>query len=132
MAKLTLIIDQLPLAIVKLDSILPSLFTDKLKQAKFFSFIKTKDELSLVIDQSLTNDITSNKIETDFIRIYVSGCLDLGLTGIMLSIIEPLAKVGISVFTISSYNTDHILIKINKIGQAIAALCQHHDISFNS
>lgn len=132
MAKLTLIIDQSLLAVVKLTDMPPNLLSDKLTKAKFFTFTKTRDELSLVIDQNLLDNIvTTDKIEKDFIRIYVSGPLDFSLTGIMLSIIQPLAKVNISVFTISSYNTDHILIKVDKIGQAIAVLCQYHDIRFN-
>lgn len=131
MAKLTLIIDQLPLAIVKLSNLPSDLFINKLKQAKFFTFTKTKDEVSLVIDQSLIGDLTTDKIEKNFVRIYVVGPLDFALTGIVLSIVEPLAKVNINVFTISSYDTDHVLIKVDKIGQAIAVLCQHHNIRFD-
>jgi uncharacterized protein len=129
MSRLTLVIDQSLLAIVRLDikTIHWPWISDILIKAKFCTISKTDDELSLVVDQNLVSDIT-DKIEKDFISIKVQGPLAFELTGIMLSIIEPLAKANISVFTISTYDTDYVLIKADKMLKAIEVLSLHHNI----
>lgn len=39
------------------------------------------------------------------------GVLDFGLVGILSSLTKPMADAGISVFAISTFNTDYILVK---------------------
>ena len=41
----------------------------------------------------------------------VEGVLDFGLVGILNSLTKPLADAGVSVFAISTYNTDYLLVK---------------------
>ena len=52
----------------------------------------------------------------------VAGPLDFGLTGILLSIAQPLAEAGVSVFALSTYDTDYVLVKGDTLAIAIAAL----------
>ncbi|WP_082147004.1 ACT domain-containing protein [Rubeoparvulum massiliense] len=50
------------------------------------------------------------------------GPLDFALIGILASISTILAQRGISIFAISTYDTDYILVKEKDIERAIEAL----------
>jgi hypothetical protein len=44
------------------------------------------------------------------------------MTGVLLAIAEPLADAGVGIFALSTYNTDHVLIKRDELEAAAAAL----------
>jgi hypothetical protein len=50
--------------------------------------------------------------------------LDFALTGILASFATPLAAAGISIFAISTYDTDYILIAQSDIDHAVQVLSQ--------
>jgi hypothetical protein len=52
----------------------------------------------------------------------VSGVLDFSLVGILSSLLSLLAAAHVSVFTMSTFNTDYILVKESDLDTAIAAL----------
>jgi len=52
----------------------------------------------------------------------VRGPLDFALTGIMASLALPLAAAAISVFAVSTYDTDYILVRAADVEGAVAAL----------
>lgn len=57
----------------------------------------------------------------------VQGPLDLSLTGVLAVLLEPMAVAGISVFTISTYDTDWVLVPVERAGDAAEewAKCGH-------
>ena len=57
----------------------------------------------------------------------VAGPLDFSLTGILLTIAQPLADAGVSIFAVSTYDTDYVLVKESALPVAVAALtgCGH-------
>ena len=76
-----------------------------------YSFVgKTDEERSLVC---ITNDVPSNVIQRDdgWKGFRVQGVLDFSLVGILSEISDILSDNGNSIFAISTYNTDYILIK---------------------
>ncbi len=86
----------------------------------FYSISKTEDELSIVCSSSILLD--SEKSETGWSCIKVVGSLDFSLTGILAEISAVLAKEGISIFAISTFDTDYILVKSEKLPLAREAL----------
>jgi uncharacterized protein len=88
----------------------------------FFSITRTSDELSLVMAQSVVPIDFIREIERDWRILKVEGPLDFSLVGILASLTEPLANAKISIFAISTYDTDYILVKNNNLGVAIAVL----------
>ncbi|MEI8301264.1 MAG: ACT domain-containing protein [Chlamydiota bacterium] len=88
--------------------------------SKFFSITRTEDELSVVCSSDCVPD--EIKCEKDWIAYKVVGPLDFGLTGILASIAKPLAEANISIFAISTYDTDYILIKKAHQADSIEAL----------
>lgn len=93
-----------------------------------FCFIgKTADELSLVCyTSSVPNNATER--EDGWRGFYIEGVIDFALTGILSGIITPLAKEGIGIFAVSTYNTDYIFVKEKVFETALGLL---RDIGFN-
>ena len=79
----------------------------------FMSITRTDDELSILCDSKIPVD--SVKSEDGWACIKVLGPLDFGLTGILARVSGVLAKAEISIFAISTYDTDYILVKNNTL-----------------
>lgn len=60
--------------------------------------------------------------EGPFTALAVAGPLDFALTGVLSELLTPLAEAGMSVFTISTFDTDWILVPADRTGAAIEAL----------
>ena len=52
----------------------------------------------------------------------VDGCFDLDQVGVISALSLPLAEAGISIFVISSYDTDYLLIRERKVEEAVSIL----------
>ncbi|ALO34466.1 amino acid-binding protein [Colwellia sp. MT41] len=88
--------------------------------ASIFFIAKTFDEISIVLPQNITID--SDEVELNWQALEVVGPLALTMTGILSKISTVLANEKISIFAISTFDTDYILVKEEFINQAIAAL----------
>ncbi len=86
-----------------------------------FFLCKTRDELSLVCP---TDDIPPNALKADhgWRMFRVEGQLDFSLVGILSNLARVLAERNISIFAVSTYDTDYILIKAAKLDEAREAL----------
>ncbi|MCC6362920.1 MAG: ACT domain-containing protein [Bryobacterales bacterium] len=84
------------------------------------SVTRTADELSVVCLQSaVPPSVTRNP---GWRALRIAGPLDLSMIGVLLSIAQPLADAGISIFAISTFDTDYVLVKEASLPQAVAAL----------
>ncbi len=61
-------------------------------------------------------------VEREWRLIKVEGPLPFGMVGVLHSILSPLKANHISVFAISTYDTDYLLVKQNLLDRAISAL----------
>jgi hypothetical protein len=113
------------LAIAKLSNIKD--LEKNIGKARFISFTKTDDEISLVIDVQHLQDY--EYVNTGWKAFKIIGPLDFSLVGILQKVIEPLSEEGISVFTISSFDTDYILIKNEQLENAISILSKKFTIN---
>jgi hypothetical protein len=86
----------------------------------FFSITRTEEELSLVCSQEVVPD--GVLCEKGWRCIMVVGPLDFSLTGILASLIASLAEAGISVFAISTFDTDYLLVKADNLKRALLKL----------
>lgn len=87
-----------------------------------YTFIgKTDEENSLVC---MTNEVPENTIRRDdgWQAFRIQGILDFSLIGILAKIATILADNKISIFAISTYNTDYVLIKKEKYQKALEVL----------
>ena len=60
--------------------------------------------------------------EDGWVALEVEGPLDFALTGILLALAEPLAQAGISIYALSTYDTDVVLVRAATQDAAVAAL----------
>jgi hypothetical protein len=86
----------------------------------FWSATRTEEELTIVLSEEAVS--ASWKAERGWRCLKVLGPLDFGLTGILASLAISLAKAGIPIFAISTYNTDYILVKEENLEKAKEAL----------
>lgn len=93
---------------------------DWIDRSAFYSITRTEEELTLVCREALVP--AGTKCESGWRCIRVQGVLDFSEIGIMFSITQPLAKSGVSVFVISTYDTDYFLVKEKQLPKAIDAL----------
>ncbi|MFC0117274.1 ACT domain-containing protein [Pseudoalteromonas xiamenensis] len=89
-------------------------------RADVFFIAKTPDELSIVCPSTI--HIDSFATESNWRALEVVGPLGFSLTGIMANISGVLAKANVSIFAISTYDTDYILVKQLQVDDAIKAL----------
>lgn len=81
---------------------------------------KTYDELSIVCPTSLNLD--SIEHEDNWVALEVLGPLGFSLTGILSNISGVLAAANVSIFAISTFDTDYILVKKDSVATAIKEL----------
>lgn len=82
--------------------------------SSLYSISKTADELSIVCEQDKVIPQPDMQQENGWRCLQVVGPLDFSLTGILSSIAQPLAENKISIFALSTYDTDYILVKKEK------------------
>lgn len=86
----------------------------------FVSLTCTEDELSVVCAETAVPD--GVQCERGWRCLKVEGPLDFALTGILASLAGPLAAAEISLFAISTYDTDYLLVKAGQLAEALAVL----------
>jgi hypothetical protein len=88
----------------------------------FYSVTRTQDELSVVCDEaSVPDGVTCSR---GYAALMVQGPLDFSLVGILSSISVALAEAGVSIFALSTYDTDSILMRESDKAAAAEALAK--------
>ncbi len=86
----------------------------------FLSLTFTEDEISLVCEEAVAP--AGGQCDRGWRCLRVDGPLDFELVGVLASLTRALADAGISVFAISTYETDYLLVRGTTIERAIEAL----------
>ena len=89
-------------------------------ESAFFSITKTGDELSVVAESGCAPK--GLDADAGWRTLKIEGVLDFSLVGVIAGISSVLAENNISVFVVSTYNTDYILIKKDNLDKAVRAL----------
>ncbi len=87
---------------------------------QFFSITRTDDELSLVCEERLVPpEITC---ERGWRALMLEGPFDFNQVGILKSILDPLANAQISIFALSTFDTDYVLVRGKDLFAAVSTL----------
>ena len=80
----------------------------------------TSDGTSVVCAEEAVPE--SVQAEAGWRALMVAGPLDFALTGILLAIAQPLERAAVSIFAMSTYDTDYVLVRESSLGAALDAL----------
>ena len=89
---------------------------EEILKSNYYSISKTENELSLVCSEVIK--VQSLQSSKGWKCIKVKGPLDLNLTGILAGISDILAQANISIFAISTFDTDYILVRSKDLPSA--------------
>jgi len=84
------------------------------------SVTRTPRELSIVCEETAVPEDV--RAERGFAALVIDGSMDFALTGILASVTAPLAEATISLFAFSTYDTDYVMVKADRLDEAVAAL----------
>ncbi len=84
------------------------------------SVTRTREELSVVCKEKAVPP--GIRCERDWRALKVEGPLDFALTGILVALAAPLAEAGISIFAISTYDTDYLMVREPSLDKALETL----------
>lgn len=88
--------------------------------SSFLSITRTPDELSII---SSTTDVPAGaRAEAGWRCLKVEGPLAFEMTGVLASLSAPLARAGVPIFVVSTFDTDYVLVKAEDLEKACSAL----------
>lgn len=87
-----------------------------------FVFLAKTDQENSLVCPSREIPINANKVDSGWRAFRIEGVLDFSLIGILAEISGLLANHHISIFALSTYNTDYVLTKANQFDRAIDLL----------
>jgi hypothetical protein len=106
------------LAVCRLDPQAP--FPDWASLGRFYSLTRTEQELSIVCEESYVPPGVT--CEPAWRALTVAGPLAFELIGILAGLAGALSCAGVSLFALSTYDTDTLLIQEANLARALAAL----------
>jgi uncharacterized protein len=89
-------------------------------QGSFFSVTRTGDELSVVTELSQVPPGVQSQSGWRVLKVH--GPFVLSEIGVLASLAAPLAEAKISLFAVSTFDTDYLLVASETLSAAIAAL----------
>lgn len=85
-----------------------------------WNITQTGTELSIVCAEAATP--VEARAERPWRALELEGPIPFGLTGILASVLTPLAEAGVGIFAFSTFDTDFVLVKGEDLERAVAAL----------
>ncbi|HET9793359.1 MAG TPA: ACT domain-containing protein [Thermoanaerobaculia bacterium] len=86
----------------------------------FSSITRTRDELSIVCAESSVPE--GVRAERGWAMVKLAGPFPFDAIGVLQAFLSPLARAGISVFAVSTFDTDYVLMKRTDLERAIDVL----------
>jgi len=82
------------------------------------SVSRTSDELSVICPTSCLPDSLPGPVGGPFIVVRIAGSLEFSQIGVLVSLLRPLSDAGIPVLTVSTYDTDWVLVEAERGSEA--------------
>lgn len=114
----TLIVEPSEYAVCQLDADAP--LPPWLPLAPFWSVTRAADELSIICSAEAVPFESSHEGGWRLLRL--TGPFPFDLTGILESVLTPLAAADVGILAVGTFNTDYILVKHTRLAVAVAAL----------
>jgi hypothetical protein len=105
-------------AIIRLDP--DDAVPDWVYDSPFWSVTRSDSELSIVCSEEDLPDET--RAERGWCALELIGPLDFTLTGVVASLVSPLADDEVPIFVLSTFETDYLLVREADFPRAVASL----------
>lgn len=92
-------------------------------QSPWVTITKTEEEVSVVCETTYVPEAVQS--EADWRMLKVIGVLDFSLVGILSKLTGILAEACISVFAVSTFDTDYLMVKRASFVDAVEAFNRH-------
>lgn len=115
---LTFIVHRGPYAVCQLSADGPA--PDWAMRGAFWSVSKTPAEISVLCEEQCVPD--SVRAQQGWACIQLAGKFPFEMTGVLAAVVDPLARAGVPVFAMSTYDTDWVLVPGEKLEGAVRAL----------
>jgi hypothetical protein len=89
-------------------------------RSSMFSITRTTDELSIVCESKYVP--SSVKAEKGWRCFKLQGPFPFQMTGVLASVLQPVAEAGVSIFAISTYDTDYVMVKEKVLAKGVKVL----------
>lgn len=90
--------------------------------AAFSAVVRTRDELSIVCPES---DVPPEvRAERGWAVLQLVGPFAFSDVGVLAAVARPLASAGISIFAVSTFDTDYVMVKREDLSAACDALAK--------
>lgn len=93
---------------------------DRFGAVSWYSVTRTDDELSVIAPADV--DLGPGDRQPGWSCLQIGDILDFGKVGVLAGISRILAEAKVSILTVSTYNTDYILVRTSDVDTAIRAL----------
>ena len=114
--ELTLLPERFAISRLAADAAIPEWAT----QGRFFSVTRTGDELSIVTELSRVPVGVASQAGWRVMKVH--GPFVLSEIGVLAALATPLAEARVSLFAISTFDTDYLLVASETLSAATAAL----------
>jgi hypothetical protein len=114
--QLTLLPERFAISQLAADAPIPGWAT----QGSFFSMTRTREELSVVCELSRVPVVVQSQPGWRVFKVH--GPFVLSEIGVLSALAAPLAKAKISLFAVSTFDTDYLLVADTTLSAAVAAL----------
>lgn len=89
-----------------------------MESLKFWSVTSNNDELSILCETGLANQVAAEKSDLSWKGIKLEGPFDFDETGVLSSLLKPLAEAEVGIFALSTFDTDYLFVKSANFNKA--------------
>ena len=114
------------LSIARLDATAPIPAWLDLSAPPLASVVRTGDELSIVCPSAQVP--AGIRCEHGWRAFRIAGAIDFALTGVLASVLDPLAAAEVGIFALSTFDTDYILVRTPQLELARATLSAYFPV----
>ena len=95
------------------------------RTGRFWAVVSTPTEVSVLCEAAASR--TAERVERGWRLIAVLGSFAFTATGVLASVLGPLAEARMSILALSTFDTDYVLVKAENLPRAVDVLraCGH-------
>ena len=96
-------------------------------EAHIYSLTRTPEEMSVVCAE---DDVPPaiERCDRGWRMLLLEGPIPFETVGVLAALVGPLARAGVSVFALSTYDTDALLVREHQLERALEALAETHRV----